>query len=179
MTTRIISFILAATFLLSTLAFSGFVIFEASQEDDLQAQQAELQRQLEEQQQEALTTQENQEVRLLDDFTPLTDRIAELQITDTVEGSGDAVVAGANVTVHYTGATVRDGEIFESSRDGGEPISFNLDGLIEGWQEGIPGMQVGGTRRLVIPAAQAYGDDENTGRPFGDLVFDIELISIN
>ena len=175
MTTRIISFLLAGTFLLSTIAFSAFVIYDASQQDDLQEQNAQVQREVEEQ----IAAQEAQPVRTLDDFTPQTDRIDTLQIVDRVEGEGASATADSNVTVHYTGATVRNGEIFESSKDGGQPISFDLQNLIEGWKEGIPGMKVGGTRRLVIPAAQAYGDDENSGRPYGDLVFDIELISIN
>ena len=101
-----------------------------------------------------------------------------VQITDTVVGTGDAVQAGDTITVHYTG-TLADGTEFDSSV-GGEPITFSLDGVIQGWQEGIPGMHPGGKRRLVIPSELGYGE-----AGFGDLIppgaeltFDVELISI-
>ena len=101
-----------------------------------------------------------------------------VQITDTVVGTGDAVQAGDTITVHYTG-TLADGTEFDSSV-GGEPITFSLDGVIQGWQEGIPGMRPGGKRRLIIPSELGYGD-----AGFGDLIppgaeltFDVELISI-
>lgn len=118
----------------------------------------------------------------LQDFTPNTDPITELQIIDTVEGSGDTVQAGVTVTVHYTGAIVASGIIFQSSKDFGRTVSFPLSGVIAGWTEGVPGMKVGGTRRLVIPAEKAYGSRP----PYGSgipadaaLVFDIELVSID
>lgn len=118
----------------------------------------------------------------LQDFTPVTDPIEELQIIDTVEGSGDTVPAGATVTVHYTGAIVASGIIFQSSKDFGRTVSFPLSGVIAGWTEGVPGMKVGGARRLVIPAEKAYGSRP----PYGSgipadaaLVFDIELVSID
>lgn len=118
----------------------------------------------------------------LQDFTPAADPIEELQVIDTVEGSGDTVQAGATVTVHYTGAIVASGIIFQSSKDFGRTVSFPLSGVIAGWTEGVPGMKVGGTRRLVIPAEKAYGSRP----PYGSgipadaaLVFDIELVSID
>jgi len=116
----------------------------------------------------------------LANFTPV-DSVPELQIIDTVEGTGDVVPAGATITAHYTGALCSDGTIFQSSHDMGEPISFPLSGVIKGWTDGVPGMKVGGTRRLVIPAAQAYGAHSPASNipPNSDLVFDIELVSIN
>lgn len=115
----------------------------------------------------------------LADYTPV-DSVDKLEKIDTVEGDGEEVKAGAEVTVHYTGALAKTGLIFQSSKDTGEPISFSLDGVIKGWTEGVPGMKVGGTRRLMIPAAQAYGE-AGSGEsipPNSDLVFDIELISV-
>ena len=115
----------------------------------------------------------------LTNFNPVAS-VSELQIADTTEGNGDAVPAGATITAHYTGALATDGTIFQSSHDFGDPITFPLSGVIEGWQKGVPGMKVGGTRRLLIPAAQAYG----TASPApnipanSDLVFDIELTAI-
>ncbi|HET9412446.1 MAG TPA: FKBP-type peptidyl-prolyl cis-trans isomerase [Candidatus Saccharimonadales bacterium] len=107
-------------------------------------------------------------------------QVTELQIIDTVQGSGDPVPAGATITAHYTGALVADGTIFQSSHDFGQPITFPLNGVIEGWQKGVPGMKVGGTRRLIIPAAQAYGSASPSPNipANSDLVFDIELTEI-
>lgn len=107
--------------------------------------------------------------------------VKELEIIDTVEGSGDEVPAGATITAHYTGALVADGTIFQSSHDFGNPISFGLDQVIKGWTVGVPGMKVGGTRRLVIPAEMAYGASSPAPNiPANSaLVFDIELAAIN
>jgi peptidylprolyl isomerase len=115
---------------------------------------------------------------LLANFTPTTERVTELKTEDLVVGTGAEVVAGGTVTAHYTGALVATGVIFQSSKDTGSPFTSPLANLIEGWQTGIPGMKVGGTRRLIIPAAQAYGSVERPGIPAdSDLVFDIELIA--
>ena len=115
----------------------------------------------------------------LANFTPLP-AVETLQIVDTVEGTGDEVPAGATITAHYTGALVADGTIFQSSHDFGDPISFGLGQVIRGWTEGVPGMKVGGTRRLVIPADWAYGSASPAPNipANSDLVFDIELVAI-
>ncbi len=107
--------------------------------------------------------------------------VGELEIIDTEVGSGQEVRPGATITAHYTGALVKNGIIFQSSHDFGKAISFGLDQVIAGWTQGVPGMKVGGTRRLVIPAAQAYGDRSPSGNipANSDLVFDIELVDIN
>lgn len=81
----------------------------------------------------------------------------ELVIDDIVEGSGSAAAAGDTVEVHYVGVDFSTGEQFDASWDRGESIVFPLSGLIAGWQEGIPGMKVGGRRQLVIPPELAYG----------------------
>lgn len=113
-------------------------------------------------------------------FTPATTPVAELEITDTVVGTGDEVQPGATITAHYTGALVADGTIFQSSHDRGEPVTFGLHQVIPGWTQGVPGMRVGGTRRLVIPAAMAYGPASPAPNipANSDLVFDIELVAI-
>jgi FKBP-type peptidyl-prolyl cis-trans isomerase len=99
-----------------------------------------------------------------------------LEIWDVKEGEGEAVKNGATVTVHYTG-WLTDGKQFDSSI-GGKPITFPLSRVIKGWQEGIPGMKPGGTRRLRIPAELGYGkagagDDIP---PNAVLVFEVQLI---
>lgn len=115
----------------------------------------------------------------LQDFTPI-ETVSELQIIDIIEGTGDACPEGATVDAHYTGALCKNGIIFQSSHDFGKSITFPLSGVIEGWTKGVPGMKVGGMRRLVIPAAQAYGSASPAPNipANSDLVFDIELVAI-
>ena len=107
-------------------------------------------------------------------------KVAELEVIDTIEGTGAVVEPGATITAHYTGALVKDGTIFQSSKDFGRPATFGLDQVIAGWTQGVPGMKVGGTRRLIIPSSLAYGSQRAASNipPNSDLVFDIELIAI-
>lgn len=106
--------------------------------------------------------------------------VAALEIIDIEEGTGDEVQPGATVTAHYTGALCKNGIIFQSSHDFGDAISFSLAQVIQGWAEGVPGMKVGGWRRLIIPAQQAYGATSPSPNipPNSDLVFDIELMAV-
>jgi peptidylprolyl isomerase len=115
----------------------------------------------------------------LANFTPI-GSVTALEIIDTKEGTGETVSDGATITAHYTGALCNNGVIFQSSHDFGDPISFPLGGVIAGWTKGVPGMKVGGIRRLVIPAAMAYGAHSPSPNipSNSDLVFDIELIAI-
>lgn len=123
----------------------------------------------------------NTNARSLNNFTPIA-KVSSLEKIDTVVGTGALVKAGDTVSVHYTGAVAATGAIFQSSKDfGTEPVTFPLSGVIKGWTDGIPGMKVGGTRRLVIPAAQAYGANPPGGSGIpanADLVFDVELVAI-
>ena len=100
----------------------------------------------------------------------------ELVITDLVVGDGAEAVAGGQVEVHYVGVDFENGEQFDSSWDRGESISFPLNGLIAGWQEGIPGMRVGGRRQLVIPPRLAYGESGGHRLSGRTLVFVIDLL---
>jgi FKBP-type peptidyl-prolyl cis-trans isomerase len=115
----------------------------------------------------------------LSNFTP-TPSVPDLQIIDLVEGTGNVVPEGATITAHYTGALCKDGTIFQSSHDFGKPVTFGLDQVIKGWTKGVPGMKVGGTRRLIIPSAMAYGSVRAAANipPNSDLVFDIELVAL-
>jgi peptidylprolyl isomerase len=104
----------------------------------------------------------------------------ELVITDLVVGTGAEARAGDTVDVHYLGVEFETGEQFDASWDRGESISFPLAGLIQGWQEGIPGMKVGGRRQLVIPPELAYGPAGAGHRLSGrTLVFIIDLLGVN
>ncbi len=99
---------------------------------------------------------------------------------DLVVGEGPAVTVGGTVTVHYEG-WLHDGTKFDSSVDRGSPDTWDLDTLILGWQDGVPGMRVGGKRKLVVPSDLAYGA-RGAGNglipPHATLVFDIELLGI-
>lgn len=180
------SLLLAAVFLITSVGFTAVVIWQSAKDnsaDDTQALQDQLNQQLEEQANQQ--TGENMlKGTTLANFTPVTTPVTELQVIDLSEGTGDVVPEGATITAHYTGAYAVNGEIFESSKDSGQPATFPLSGVIEGWTKGVPGMKVGGIRRLVIPGNMAYGEAPegytpgSTSRPMGPLVFDIELVSV-
>jgi peptidylprolyl isomerase len=103
-----------------------------------------------------------------------------LQYRDEAVGEGAEARAGQTVSVHYTG-TLTDGTKFDSSRDRGQPFQFPLGGgrVIQGWDEGVAGMKVGGRRRLVIPANLGYGSRAiGPIPPNSTLVFDVELLGV-
>ncbi len=111
-----------------------------------------------------------------------------LQYEDTVPGTGAEATAGNQVRVHYTGwlydptAKNSRGKKFDSSKDRGDPFSFGLGGgqVIRGWDEGVQGMKVGGTRVLTIPADLGYGARGAGGviPPNAMLVFEVDLLSV-
>jgi FKBP-type peptidyl-prolyl cis-trans isomerase len=105
-----------------------------------------------------------------------------LVIEDLQPGSGAEAKLGSKITVHYRGTLQKGGKEFDSSL-GKDPITFDLlEGrLIKGWTEGIPGMKVGGKRKLAIPYALAYGDrgtPDGAIPPKSDLNFEVELIDV-
>lgn len=118
----------------------------------------------------------------LSNYTPLgkKNKVTELEIIDLVVGEGTEVPADATITAHYTGALCENGLVFESSHDSGTPATFGLHQVIDGWTQGVPGMKVGGTRRLVIPSDLAYGSRRASAEigANSDLVFDIELVAV-
>jgi FKBP-type peptidyl-prolyl cis-trans isomerase len=104
-----------------------------------------------------------------------------LRYTDIVEGTGPTPKRGQTVTVHYVG-TLENGTKFDSSRDSGQPVDFQIGvgRVIKGWDEGLMSMKEGGRRKLVIPPNLGYGPQ---GRPpsipgNSTLVFDVELIKV-
>lgn len=103
-----------------------------------------------------------------------------LEVVDLVVGSGATAVSGDTLTVHYVG-TLTNGTKFDSSRDAGQPYTFRLGvgAVIAGWDMGVPGMRVGGQRRLTIPPALGYGSQRvGSIPPNSTLVFEVELLSI-
>ncbi len=108
-----------------------------------------------------------------------------LQIEDVVVGSGAEAQPGQNVSVHYTGWLYENdqaGRKFDSSKDRGEAFDFPLGAghVIRGWDEGVAGMKVGGTRRLIIPAALGSGARGAGGviPPNATLLFEVELLGV-
>jgi len=108
-----------------------------------------------------------------------------LQYTDSTEGTGAVAKSGHDVTVHYTGWLYQDGvkgAKFDSSKDRNDPFQFELDGgmVIRGWDEGVQGMKIGGTRVLVIPPALGYGASGAGGviPPNATLMFEVELLGL-
>jgi peptidylprolyl isomerase len=104
----------------------------------------------------------------------------ELVITDLVVGTGAEATPGATVDVHYVGVEFETGEEFDASWNRGSSINFPLGSLIAGWQQGIPGMKVGGRRQLVCPPQLAYGPAGGGHRLSGkSLVFVIDLLGVS
>jgi FKBP-type peptidyl-prolyl cis-trans isomerase len=114
--------------------------------------------------------------------------VAELIKQDDTVGGGNEAAAGRRVTVHYTGwlynetAADKKGTKFDSSRDRNEPFEFNLGAgeVIQGWDEGVAGMKVGGRRTLTIPANMGYGARGAGGviPPNATLLFEVELLDV-
>lgn len=105
--------------------------------------------------------------------------VTELQIVDQVVGTGDKVQPTSTVLANYVGIGLTTGQKFDSSWDRGEPIAFGLNQVIQGWSEGLVGMQVGGRRLLVIPAELAYGNTPPAGSgilPGETLIFVVDLV---
>lgn len=102
-----------------------------------------------------------------------------VQIRDIATGSGTAVTASSTVQVYYTG-WLKDGTVFDSNRSPKNPVSFQLTGLIQGWQDGLLGMQAGGIRQMIIPASLGYGSTATGSIPANsDLVFEVKLVSVS
>ncbi|MCB0917295.1 MAG: FKBP-type peptidyl-prolyl cis-trans isomerase [Actinobacteria bacterium] len=101
-----------------------------------------------------------------------------LVIRDIVVGDGDEAKPGDEVEVHYVGVEYETGEEFDASWNRGASIEFPLRGLIQGWQDGIPGMRVGGRRELIIPPALAYGESGGHRLSGKTLIFVIDLIAV-
>jgi FKBP-type peptidyl-prolyl cis-trans isomerase FkpA len=116
---------------------------------------------------------------------PATTTASGLIIDDMVVGTGATAAAGQQVTVHYTGWLLfgsEKGKKFDSSKDRGDPFAFPLGAghVIKGWDEGVQGMKVGGSRKLTIPPALGYGARGAGGviPPNATLVFEVELLEV-
>ena len=154
--TRISALVLAILFLVTSIGFTGVVIWQMAhqKEDTVNSNQAD-------------TNDKNTLTgKPLDDYTPVKS-VDKLVITDLSQGNGKEAKVGSNITVHYTGANAITGIVFQSSKDVNQPIPLDLvkGQVIQGWVDGVPGMKVGGVRRLLIPSELAYGKQGNSGIP--------------
>lgn len=187
---RVAAFLLALTFLLSTIGFTAYVVLSLNSEEsglvdetttsDLQEQPS-ADTPVEISQLSGPCGSQTivaQGARDVPETTTADVPVEELRTVDIQEGTGDEVQPGDCVAALYYGTLASDGTTFDGNYDTGTPIEFSLTGVIPGWTEGIPGMKVGGIRRLEIPAAQAYGETERPGIPANsDLVFEVEILS--
>jgi len=108
---------------------------------------------------------------------------ADLVIIDVTEGDGAEATSGSTVSVHYVGVAHSTGEEFDASYNRGTPLQFRIGGgqVIQGWDEGVEGMKVGGRRQLVIPPHLGYGDRGAGGviKPGETLIFVVDLLEVS
>lgn len=168
---RVGAFALAILFLATSVGIGIAVIFQVRNQRNAEQSQT----------QDQATEGKMLQGTKIQNFSP-GEGIEKLTYTDEVVGTGEEAKSDSTIIFHYTGALAENGVIFQSSHDGAnEATTYPLSQLIPGWQEGIPGMKVGGKRRLFIPWQQGYGEQ---GSPQGgippkaDLVFDIELVGL-
>ena len=125
-----------------------------------------------------MTTNEKPQVEVPADTPPS----YQLELEDIVVGDGDEAVAGNVVEVHYVGVAWSNGQQFDASWDRGDTFRFPLGGgqVIQGWDEGVAGMRVGGRRRITIPPMMAYGRRGAGGviGPDETLVFVVDLVGV-
>jgi peptidylprolyl isomerase len=121
----------------------------------------------------------NPDVTLPDE--PATDLVVEdITVGDGAEVTADDARAGTLVEVHYVGVGQQSRQVFDSSFERGDSISFPLNGVIQGWTQGLIGMKVGGRRQLTIPGNMAYGAHSPTPaiKPNETLVFVVDLLAV-
>lgn len=164
---RVFIIVIVVVFFLTSLATSGLLLLSSFNKDksaQTNSAQEEAKKNIEAQLQQQQAAQAG----------------GTLEKTDLTVGTGAEAVTGKNVTVHYTG-TLTNGTKFDSSLDRGEPFSFVVgEGrVIQGWEQGVQGMKVGGKRKLVIPPELGYKDQAaGSIPPNSTLVFEIELLKV-
>ena len=108
---------------------------------------------------------------------------ADLVITDVTKGDGAEATSGSTVSVHYVGVAHSTGEEFDASYNRGTPLQFRIGvgQVIQGWDQGVEGMKVGGRRQLVIPPHLGYGDRGAGGviKPGETLIFVVDLLEVS
>lgn len=194
---RVAAFFLAMLFLLSTIGATAYVIWQINQEGGVLVNETAEEKAAS----EALAAQRAQEAALAENpdgsqtcgsgtFAAVDPRtiptivttdgpVESLESIDVKVGDGEEVLPGDCVAALYHGTLATTGEKFDGNYETGSPIEFSLNRVIPGWTEGIPGMKVGGVRRLVIPAAQGYGEQSPSEQipANSDLIFEVEIVA--
>jgi len=173
--TRIIIWAIAAVMAVGSVGAYFLVILE--NENTKKEQQTQL---------DTSSTVKQEEIPVDPSAYKVNGKVEKLEITDHKVGDGAEAKIGDIIKVHYKGTLATTGGKFDSSYDRGEPIELQLQmatetqqGVIQGWVDGIKGMKVGGSRRLVIPAAMGYGAQPQSTIPANsDLVFEVELLGV-
>ncbi len=178
---RVAAFLLALMFLLTTIGAAGYVIYQLRTEsagivNDTTASTD--MAQVDDANTCGGTAMSPVEPRAIPTVTTAQTPVAELEKVDIEVGTGEEVQPGDCVGALYYGTLATTGEKFDGNYETGQPIEFSLNGVIAGWTQGIPGMKVGGVRRLVIPAEMAYGAQATGSIPANsDLVFEVYIVS--
>lgn len=184
---RVAAFLLAALFLFSTIGATAYVVWEINRDDVLVTETPEEKAASEaasaQQDATASNTCGSAEVaavapKAVPSVTKVDGSVTELKKVDISVGDGEEVQPGDCVTVLYYGTLAKDGTKFDGNYESGQPIELSLSGVISGWTDGIPGMKVGGVRRLEIPFAQGYGEagSGETIPPSSDLIFEVQVL---
>jgi FKBP-type peptidyl-prolyl cis-trans isomerase len=168
--------IIAVVLTIGTVAgFIAMILAPQNEAADVAKQQEEYQRMLREYQEEQQKANQPLEGYSASEFKA--DQVTELNVEVLRKGSGAKLTKDSTIKANYFGWT-SDGKIFDSTNKDGTvtPIEFSLNGVIEGWTEGLTGVNVGSIVRLTIPADKAYGaTDDGSGRPVGPLKFVVEV----
>ena len=179
---RIFAGFFAALFLITSSAVAiAFIVSDATQKNSNNASNTSSNSSNTSAQSKETNMQNKLQGTKLANFTPVAS-VTQLQETDLTPGTGATVQPGDTITADYTGAVANTGIIFQSSKDLGQSATFSLSQVIAGWSQGVPGMKVGGTRRLLIPAALAYAGSPPPGSGIpanANLVFDVTVHKID
>jgi FKBP-type peptidyl-prolyl cis-trans isomerase len=155
--------------------FIAMMLAPQNQAVDAERQQEEYEQMLKDYQEEQQKANEPLEGYSAKPFDA--ESVTKLEVETLKQGDGKVAAADSTISANYFGWT-SDGKIFDSSRKSGTttPIEFSLNGVIEGWTEGITGVKEGSVVKLTIPADKAYGsEDDGSGRPVGPLQFIVEV----
>lgn len=177
--TRVAILIAVAGMIFSSLGLTLVLLLQSGDNNSAESEQAKLQQQILEQQKKEASMPKDPlpgyEAAPFD-----ANSVTELKVETLKQGDGPVASKDSTVTANYFGWT-SDGKIFDSTNKGGTltPIPFPLNGVIQGWTDGLNGVKQGSVVKLTIPGEQAYGNTDNgDGRPFGPLVFIVELTEV-
>lgn len=179
---RIFAFSMAALFLFTAIAFSAFVVYDISESRKTQKNEADIASA----EGTAARCDIQQPVNGVETIAApeaftTTEAVADVQTTTLSDGNGDGAKDGDCVVMKYYGTLAKDGTLFDENftKDTAIQVPLGSGSVIPGWEKGLQGIKPGETRRLVIPAAQAYGAQERPGIPANsDLVFVVKLVEI-